>query len=203
MGLELTVAPALDPISIAEARAQCRITDTDEDGLLAGYILAARHFVETYTRRALMTQTWRLTIDRAWPRVYERDLDRWFYRIVLPRPPSQSVSSIQYVDLAGATQTLPADQYTPPRKLDTGEWAIEPAYGVTWPSVRDQLAAITVTFLAGYGNNPGDIPEGLRQAMLLLIGHSFDNREAVNVGNIVNEMPLAVDALLFQHRVFY
>lgn len=200
MGVMLVTAPTLDPVTIAEARAHCRADSAEEEGLIAGYILAARQHVETHLRRALLTQTWDLTIDEAWPLHHVAGRTR--HRIVLPLPPLQSVVSITYVDTTGATQTLAADQYHV-AKIDSGEWVIEPAYGVTWPTVRSQLAAITVRFIAGYGSNPGDIPEPIRQAMLLLIGSWFENREQVITGTIVAELPMGVEALLFPHRVFY
>lgn len=200
MATTLVTPPTADPVTLVEAKAHCRISIDDDDGLIAGYILAARHHLETETRRAFATQTWDLTIDDEWPIARVNGCYR--NRIVLPRPPVQSVTSISYIDGAGATQTLAADQYKL-AKADTGEWLIEPAYGVSWPTVRSEMAAVTVRFVAGYGTNPGDIPEPLRQAMLLLIGHWYENREAISIGNIVNELPLAVAALVFPFRVFY
>lgn len=200
MATILITPPTSDPITLVEAKAHCRVDIDDDDGLIAGYILAARHHLETEARRAFMTQTWDLTLDYTWPQ--ERVDGCWRNRIVLPRPPVQSVTSISYIDSAGATQTLAADQYKL-AKADTGEWFVEPAYGVTWPSIRREMAAITVRFVAGYGSNPGDTPEPLRQAMLLLIGHWYENREAISIGNIVNELPLAVASLVFPFRVFY
>lgn len=199
MGLTLVTPPALDPVSLAEARAQCRVANPDDDGLLAGYVLAARHYAETYTRRAFVSQAWELTLDYSWPT--ERIGGYWSYRITLPRPPVSSVASITYVDQLGVTQTLAADQYRV-AKVETGETVIEPAYGVIWPGVREQLATITVRFTAGYGASPGDIPEPIRQAMLLLIAHWYENRETVNVGNITSELPFTTAALLAPYRVY-
>jgi uncharacterized phiE125 gp8 family phage protein len=200
MATTLVTPPTADPITLVEAKAHARVEVDDDDGLLAGYIIAARQHLETETRRAFMTQTWDLTLDDRWPT--ERINGVYRHRIVLPRPPFISVTSITYVDQLGATQTLAADQYRV-AKADTGEWVIAPAYGANWPGVREQMAAATVRFAAGYGANPGDVPEPLRLAMLLLIGHWYENREAINVGNIVSELPLAVASLVFPFRVFY
>lgn len=191
-GLELVTGPTSDPVSLAEAKAHCRIDDSHEDGLLAGYILAARELVENDTSRRLVTQTWRAYFDRAWPKYF----DGRCYRtgIVLPLPPLQTVSSITYVDTDGATRTLASDQYRVSRYGHRG--LIEPAHGVTWPDVRPQLDAITVEFVCGYTR----IPEPIRHAMLLLIGHFYENRESVSVGNM-NELPFGVDALLGPYRV--
>lgn len=199
MGLTLVTPPTIDPISLSEAKAHLRVAIADDDGLIAGYILAAREHIENETRRAFLTQTWDYTIDYCWP--CERVGGSYKRRIVLPRPPVQSVTSITYIDLNGATQTLAANQYKL-AKADTGEWFIEPAYGVTWPSVRNEMAAVTVRFVAGYGANPGDVPEPLRQAILLLIGHFYENREAVGAANLI-ELPFAVASLVFPYRVFY
>lgn len=190
MGLLPVTPPSLEPVSLAEARAHCRVTPDEDDALLAGYILAARQHVEVHTRRALMQQTWDLTIDDAWPDI-----------ITVPRPPLVSVVSVSYLDTTGVLQVLPADQYL----VSVGgiEGRISPAYGQSWPSVRRQLDAITVRFTCGYGTNPGDVPNPLRQAMLLLVGHWYENRETVVLGTIATELPLSVKALLFPYRVFY
>ncbi len=187
MGLTVVTPPASEPVSLAEAKAHCRIYGSEEDGLLAGYLVAARSHAEVYLGRALATQTLQFTIDGDWP----------CDRIMLPRPPLQSVTEVTYSDTAGATQTLAAGQY----RVDTTahQGFIERAYGVTWPAVRDQSRTITVTYVAGYTQ----IPEPIRAALLLLIGHWYENREAVVIGQAPNEVPLGVDALLFPYRVFY
>jgi uncharacterized phiE125 gp8 family phage protein len=197
MGLIRTVEPDEEPISLDEAKAQIRQDLDVDDDLIVGWIRDAREFCESSTERSLVTQTWQLTLDYCWPEV--RRSGRCVNRIVIPRPPLASVTSVQYVDSAGATQTLAADQYQVYRR-DTGESAIEPAYGVTWPTVREQPAAITVTFVAGTA--AASVPELAKSLMKLYIAHRDQNREAVNVGNIVTEMPLGVDVLIDRLRVY-
>lgn len=195
MGLLLVTPPAAEPLTLVEAKAQCRVDGDDEDGLFAGYILAARCAVEDFTRRKLATQTWDYTIDCDWPRPrvggYYRPL------ITLPCAPLQSVTSVKYYDTAGVVQTLATDQYRV--DLSELEGRIQPAYGVTWPSVRDQIATIVVRIVVGYTA----IPEPIRQAMLLTVSHFDKNRESVITGTIVSEMPQSAQALLFPYRVFY
>lgn len=218
MGLSLVTPPGLDPISLEEAKAHCRVSSDTEDGLLAGYVLAARHYAENWTRRAFLTQSWALTLDHGWPAHHDLDhhshrrygyhgighfsSHHWHSRIVLSRPPLQAVDSITYVDTDGIIQILGTDQYLV-AKADTGEWYIEPAYRVIWPQVRPQMAAITVAFTAGYGDTPGSLPEELRMGMLLLIGQWFDNRTAISLGSAVSELPNAVQALIDPFRVYY
>lgn len=198
-GYAVVTGPTLDPVSLAEAKAHCRIDSSDDDALLAGYILAARQYVERATGRVLMTQRWNYFLDHAWPKAWDGSCYR--SRIVIPLPPLRSIISMQYVDSNGATQTLAADQYWVATSALYG--IVEPAYGVTWPAVRSQVNTITILFEAGYGTNPGDIPEPIRQAMLLLVGHWYEHRETVVVGVTPSELPFAVEALLFPFRVFY
>src|SRR3990167_7589456 len=124
MGLIRTAAPDQEPLSLDEAKQHLRVDIDEHDELILSLVAAARQWAEDHTLRALVTQTWRLTLDYERPS-FEAD-GRCTHRIVLPRPPLASVTSVTYVDLEGATQTLAVDQYIT-SKRDTGEWSIEPA----------------------------------------------------------------------------
>jgi uncharacterized phiE125 gp8 family phage protein len=117
-------------------------------------------------------------------------------------PPLISVSSINYVDANGVTPTLwAATKYIvdAPEGDHAQRGRITLAYGETWPVTRDIANAVTVQFIAGYGAAAA-VPQGIKQAMLLMIGHWYEHRESVNVGNIVNEMPQSAMALLWGYR---
>jgi uncharacterized phiE125 gp8 family phage protein len=194
--LSLITGPTADPVTLAEAKAQCRVDSAEEEGLLVGYLLAARHYCEDYTGRVFATQTWEMKLDGGWPTVFDRPTVARRNRIVLPNPPAQSVTSITYVDTSGALQTLASNQYSFSKGDIFG--FVEQAYGVSWPAVRCQLETITVRFIAGYGANPSDLPEPIRQAILLLTSHFNENREAViaDTRAVAIELPLSVMALL-------
>jgi uncharacterized phiE125 gp8 family phage protein len=193
VGLSVVTPPASDPLTLAEAKAHLRVTHSSEDGLIAGYILAAREFVESSTHRRLITQTLDYTIDDGWPCVIARGYYR--SRIELPVQPVASVTSITYVDGSGNSQTLAANQYVV--RTDGPVPFIESAYSVTWPSVRCQSNAITVRFVAGTAI--GDVPNPLMQAMRMLVAHANENREAVS-GGVFVEVPLGVEAFLSPYR---
>jgi uncharacterized phiE125 gp8 family phage protein len=192
MGLSLVTAPTAEPVSLAEGKAHLRVSHANEDALIATYLMAARAAAENYTRRALAVQTFDQTFDYCFPRTAEGRP-----RMVLLRSPVVTVTSVSYVDTAGLTQTLNPSQYL----FDAFgiEGRIEPAYGVTWPEARDQMAAVTVRFVAGYAQ----IPEPVRAAILLTLGHLYEHREDVVVGTISSELPRGAEALLFPYRVFY
>lgn len=206
MGLSLVTGPTVEPVTLAEAKAHCRVVIAEDDALLSGYIQAARERVEAETRRAIITQTWDQKFDFDWPRYLgepdENHRRCWEIGITLQRPPLQSVTSISYVDTQGATQTLAADQYqVVKRNGQSGDGLIVPAYGVTWPQVRDIPDAITVRFVAGYGGLES-VPGRVRQAMLLMIGDAYENRENQVTGTIVTALPAGADRLLETLRVF-
>jgi len=208
VGVSLVTGPTFEPVSLEEARTHCRVTQTDEDGLLAGYIMAARVFAETNTRTIFAQQTFDCTYDYYWP--CNRNLDNGYVyevfnsyltgygysRIELPVYPVSSVNSVKYLDSNGVQQTLDPSQYLV--SLDGPVAFIDPAYGVTWPTPRCQVATVTVRVVAGFGTLPSDTPETIRQAMLMMIEHFYDNRSAVS-GDVA-EMPLGVEALLSTQR---
>lgn len=158
-GLRVITGPAAEPITLAEARLQCRINHTLEDASLASYILSARQYLEAITGRAFLTQTLDLTID-----------DFPVGAIDLPRGPVVSITSIGYLDTAGDSQVIASyildGQSWPPR--------LAPAYGATWPQTRGTAGCVTIRFVAGESQAPAPI----RQAMLLAVSHWNEHREA-------------------------
>ena len=184
-GVTVVTAPTVEPISLAEAKQHLRFEATVEDALISALIVAARKHCETATRRAFVTQTLRLTRDTfpTWKECYQ-------FR--LPQPPLQSVTNIQYIDSDGDTQTVSASDYVVDATSLPGRIGL--ADGAEWPTdVIEQIGAVKVNYVAGYGL-AASVPETIKQAMLLLIGHWFVNREAV--GNVGGSVAMAVDSLL-------
>ncbi|MDW3204574.1 MAG: hypothetical protein R8L07_03445 [Alphaproteobacteria bacterium] len=146
--------------------------------------------------RALITQTWQMKLPSFPCKLDPIHRDR---RIVLPLPPLQSVTSITYFDSAGDEQTLATSVYSVlTRGMEKG--AIVPAYGQSWPATRARADAVTVTFVAGYGNSSDDIPAAIRAAALLLIGDLYEGRTETEVGITVQPTG-AVQRLLMPHRI--
>jgi len=197
MPLKLISAPATEPISITEARAHLRVTDSDNDSLIAIFIKAATQNVEGpdgFLGRALVTQTWELVID-GFP-----DSE-----IKIPLPPLQQIVSIKYDDAAGAEQTLAPSGYTVDAVSQPG-WVVPGTAG--WPSTIDAINAVRIRFICGYAptaDSPpdpaGNVPFPIKAAILLHLGSLYAHREDVIVGNIVSEMPRSSEMLLRPHRV--
>lgn len=157
--LVVVTAPTVEPITLAEARAQCRITHGMDDGLLAGLILEAREWAHSCTRRVLCETTYDY---------YLHDFERV---IRLPVGPVSAITSIQYYDTLNALQTLPEAQYD--ADLRSLAPMIYQASGYEWPDVYDRTNAVVVRFVAGYADHHPDLLQA-RQAMLLYIEASYD-----------------------------
>jgi uncharacterized phiE125 gp8 family phage protein len=194
--LTVVTAPADLPVTVADARVHCRVDGTDEDAYLQGLIGAATTYIETITGRSLVTRT------HDWKRPGFPDAAEG-YEFRVPRPPLASVTSITYVDTAGATQTLATSVY---EAVDTagditaGRIVLKPSQ--SWPDTQsDKAITVTVRFVAGYGG-PEAVAAPLRQAVLILVGHWFASREPIVTGTIVATLPLSVEALTAPYRVW-
>lgn len=185
MTFVVSVAPAVEPVSLDEAKVQCRIDSTFDDDEITGMIIAARIQAELNLNRYIITQT----IDSYY------DCFQSFFEL----PPLQSVSSITYLDSNGDSQTLATSQYVVDSKSIPAR--ITPAYGISWPSTYDQTNAVTIQFVGGYGL-AADVPEVIKQWIKLQVTQYFENRNPVVIGASVAEVPRDyVDGLLDSERV--
>lgn len=162
MTAKRTSAPSAEPWTTAEAKAHLRVDGSDEDTYIAVLISTARENAEERLGRTLCTTSWRLV------------LDRFPAAIKLPMPRAIGVASVQYVDEAGATQTLAPANYQLDDMSEPG--LIVPAFGKTWPVTRCQINAVTVVYTAGYGTAASDIPMPIRQWVLLAVHELYRNR---------------------------
>lgn len=187
MSLKIITAPAAEPVSVAEVKAQARVDHSDEDALVAIYIAAARAECEHITERALITQTWELALD-AFPS----------RGIRLARPPFGAIVSVKYDDEAGAEQTLPGSAYTVDSYQEPA-WLL-PAYGTTWPGTIDAANAVRIRFTAGYGAAGTDVPAVARHWILIQAANAFAHREALVDGRL--QVPAHVVHLLDSLRLW-
>lgn len=181
----LVTAPTTDMVSLAEAKAHCRVDHDDEDAYLVALIEAATGHLDGYSGvlgRALLPQTWR------------QDFEDFGDVMRLPVGPVQSVTTVSYQDANGADQTLASTEYVLLRD-DFGDY-VTLAANKSWPSVGERADAVKITYLTGSAG----IPSAIKHAALLLVGHWFSHREAVSAGSMM-ATPMAVDALLTPHRM--
>lgn len=161
-----TVDAATAVVSDAEQKLFTKIDETADDALVTQLNSTATDYVADRLQRAFVTETWELSLD-AWPPTS--------CPIELCRVPAIAISSITYIDTDGNSQTLASSQYTLDDKAEPA--AIHRAYNVTWPTVRNVVNAITVTFTVGYGALASDTPEKFKTVIKHYFSHLYEHRE--------------------------
>jgi len=250
MRLKLKTAPSVEPVTLDQAKLHLRVDSSDDNTLITALITTARQLAERETKRAFITQTWELHLDRALPEVE------------IPKPPLQSVDSIKAIStvqstvdqesakdqpvlyVASTTGFMAADtiiidrdgareeeavilsvqdgdsltlttnltnahtaaqadrveKYALASKARYDVDASENSYGrvklksgSTWPTHR-RFDSFIISFTCGYGDAAADIPETLKQAVLQLIAHLYENRESIDI-------PAGVKILLWAFKI--
>lgn len=190
MAINLTTAPAVEPVSVADAKEQSRIDISDDDSLIAEYLAAARKYAEdALTSSAFITQTWQLTMD-AWP---------GGSTIYLPRAPLQSVTSVKYYDEDDNGSTFASSNYYVDTASKPGRLVLKS--DASWPTTELREAnGVLITFVAGYGDAAAAVPGPIKAGIRLLFGDLYENRENsfVAQGVTLTELPFGV-RMLFQN----
>lgn len=164
----VTTGPASEPITLTEAKAQCRIESsfTDDDAWLNTAITVAREQAEGLLNRALINQTITM-VSEGFPTMFE-----------IPQPPLASVTSIKYYDVDNVQQTLAADQYQVNTYVEPG--LVLKASSVAWPTVYStRFDAVEIIFQAGWAA-AANVPTSIKQGMLMLLTDLYDNRSQVD-----------------------
>ena len=188
--IRVITPPVSEPVTLNDMKAHLRLFHNDEDTIIGSYITAARSYCEEVLSRAMITQTILYTMDR-WP---SRN------RILLPRAPLISVTSVQYVDDDNNTETFANTNYVVDTDNEPGMIVLRS--GETWPDeTLFPENAVRITFQAGYGA-AADVPATFKQAIMFLVAHYYKNREEVAArGHIPQIMPMAARHLLNMDRV--
>lgn len=157
--MELKAGPSVEPVSLADAKKHLEIGSTDHDDHVTWLIEAARQQWEHDTNSAVIEQQWAITVDS-------------LCEMRFPRRPVKEIESVAYYDSANASQTLSSSVY----QLDKSENAIRLAADQDWPYTYDRWDAVTITVKLGQYAGASSVPAIVRQAILLLIGHYFEDR---------------------------
>lgn len=187
--LRLVTPPATTPVTVAELKAHLRIEADTEDAVLEAYLAAAVAYLDGWRGVlgiALMSQVWELVLD-AFPAA----------EVQIPLTPVLSIGSVEYDNEDGDQITLAAEEY----QLDA---ASRPAWLIpvtSWPSTFDGANAVRIRFTAGHAS-ADDVPAPIKQAIKLMVGAWYENREDTVIGASVSKLPLpsAADALLALYR---
>jgi uncharacterized phiE125 gp8 family phage protein len=214
-GVRLIADVTQEPITLAEAKLHLRVDSPnsgtlphEDDSLIGADITAAREWCEMVSGLSLAPRTLEAVFNRfptvptTWidPCCTERVVDYRFGEIVLPYPPVTSVTTFAYMDGDGVEQTVGATDYV----LDNASWPhrIYKAASYTWPTTQVIPNAVRVRYLAGYSLTADEspqvqitLPKALRQAMLLMLTHLYENRGEVEATKF-ERLPVGAESLL-------
>lgn len=169
--LTLVTPPAQEPIGVNDVKAHSRIRHANDDLLIQDKIIGVRQMVEKENDLALITQTWKLSLERFWSeiRIY-----KW---------PVQSITSVKYLNAGGTLTTVATTVWEHNLKLRPPLVVLKP--NQAWPDVTDtRPGAVEIEFVAGYGDNPEDVPQNIRDYMLIKIADAYEFRESMIPNNL-------------------
>jgi uncharacterized phiE125 gp8 family phage protein len=181
----LLTGPAVEPLSLDEARAFLRVEHNDDDPLIAALIVGARMHVEGQGKIALVSQDRRIVLDR-WPH---------HGRIAVRPGPLKALKAARVYDCHGESQTIDLQAFVPDRGASA--LAIMPW---TMPVPGRIAAGIELDVTVGFGDAAADVPEPLRQAIRLLVAHWYENRSLVAANGNSTVLPSTVVALISPYR---
>jgi uncharacterized phiE125 gp8 family phage protein len=185
MPSSLLTPPAVEPISLAEAKLYLRVEQDDDDALIASLIADARMHVELSTHRALIAQTWRFVHD-AWPSA------GW---LALPKAPLRQLIAARFYDAQNVAHTIDPQAFvvdTAGAVLGFVPWGLPP------PGRR--IAGIEIDVELGYGAAAADVPQPLRQAIRMMVALRYEHRSFADTDKASTWIE-AIQAQLAPYRV--
>jgi uncharacterized phiE125 gp8 family phage protein len=186
--LEIVDAPLITPITLEEVKAQLRVEHDDDDTILTRLIDVAVAYTDVRGAlgQAMITQKWAQWINANPPQ-----------SVSLILGPVQDVTAVKYYDTDGVLQTDDVNNY----QVFGTDFAtvISPKDSFAWPVSQQRSDAIKIEYEIGYGDEITNVPQTIRHALMLLIGHWYDNREQTGVDELSN-IPFGYEEMLNLHR---
>jgi len=184
----LVTAPATEPLTLSEVKIELKVDDSNEDDFITSLIVASRMWVEGHFWVPLISQTWAMQFDKS-------ELNTLIWNV--NKAPLISFSSVTYYDSNNELQTLAATQYETDIYGSPARFRIKSV-----PNVYDRMNALQLNFVCGYANAAA-VPQPIKQAMYLMIGHYYANRQEVVTGTQVNNIEKGAENLLQPYRNNY
>lgn len=183
----IDVVAAPDPLlTLAEAKLQLEIDHSDRDTFIMALVAAASAMLDGFDGMIgkLVAEQ---TVDVSMPTASGN-------YVGLPVTPVQSLSAVSYYDADNVHQTININQFRLVGDEDRA-W-LETVEGFAWPAFYDRCDALTFTLVCGFP----EVPEAIKHAARLMVGHWFENREAANEKD-VRAIDMAVEALVGRYRI--
>ncbi len=189
-----------EPLEISYVKSYLRIEHDKDDGLIEGFMAAARSSIEAYTSRALIPQKWELTLNAGFAvarsdRTYlSGDKSRGTKGIELPRSPFMEMVGDPILESDYGQKNL--TDY----RVDTSGRTAKIHFGPSAQAMLNGTGKIIIQFIAGYSAK--NLPDGLKQAILMIIAQLYENRVPSNDNpGLVGEFSENVSLLLRPYQV--
>ena len=193
MNITRTTEPTSEPVTLDEAKAHLRVVDfTDDDSYITGLISTARRAIEDATGRTLLDTT------------FTQSARNWCRYISLCRGNAHTISSIVYDPEGGGAEVEVSGAFFSLRPFGDGLSQVVFFDDFTEPELIDRplIDRIRIQFVAGYGATAATVPGPLKQAVLYLVQHFYDNRSPVGINVNLNKMPFTVEALCSPYKIY-
>ncbi|MEA1831731.1 head-tail connector protein [Methylobacterium durans] len=183
MRLTLIEASSADLVTLEEAKRHMRVETDDDDALIDSLIKTAVAKLDGRNGRlgrSLIEAKYRLS------------LSTFTDEIALPLPPTRSIDHVEYVDAAGVPCTLDADECRVIGLDDEAGAILARAPRHPWPWTAGGPESVQISFTAGYRQ----LPNPLRTAILIHVGHLYDHREVLLGGSSEVTTPMGYEDLI-------
>ena len=189
MALQLRDGPAQEPVSLLEAKDFMRLDGSEDDVLVSTLITAARIHIETTLGKILITQNWSYFLD-TWPKTKTT---------YLPLDPIQTIEEVRFHNDQGSYEVIPLEDYS--TDIISNHPRIR-FHGTKPANSTKHLNQLEIRFTAGFGDEPADVPSDLKQALLMLATHWFEQRDPIAFGGNFTEVPHTIQALLNHYKKY-
>ena len=184
---QVITAASTFPVSLTEAKSHLKVDTSADDTYIESIIKAATQLSEEYTNRFFINTL----IDQTCSSFAELQ--------TLFKSKVNDVQYVKYYDSNETLQTLADTEYD--KMLSYEPSQIQLADGKSFPSITKRNDAVICRYTVGYGSSASDVPEIIKQAILLTIGNFYQNRNSVVIGRIATELPQNVKWLLDTYKV--
>lgn len=188
--LQISVNPTQLPISLATAKAHLRVDHSDDDTYITALIWSASRTIEDYTKKALSDTEYKQTMD-GFPKKY--------IELLIGHDVDLTIQNIQFYREDGTLTIIEATRYNLDDSFNPGRiyWVSD----FDPPKQNKDKKQVIVNFRSGNDISNNALPYSVQQALLLLIGHYYENRMAV-VNTMNRELPMGVDYLLDGFKIY-
>jgi len=174
-------------VTTAECKTHLRVDHSEDDTYIATLERAATATAEGITNRYFLNTT------------LNQFGDTWEELCTLFRSPVSSVTHIKYYDEDNNQTTLATSVYQKDLEQQPARIGLKPSQ--SFPSLANRINAVECQYVVGYGSAASSVPEGIKQAILIMVGDWYENRQSVIVGRVVNQIPKTAEYLLNQYKV--